>query len=118
MIRDVQRQILRNIKEIMTGSALLNPDIAAVRNKVVDLLDKNGNYKGAIALLVEHLDTYSSDEESWKELAQLYEHEKLYLQASFCYEECLLISPHSSDYHYLYAQVNPAETRNTENFND
>lgn len=59
----------------------------------------------AIKLLVIHLDNYQQDIDAWAALARLYIEENMFAQASFCYEETLLLRPTSHVHMLRYADI-------------
>jgi tetratricopeptide (TPR) repeat protein len=59
----------------------------------------------AIKILIAHLDTYMQDMEAWTCLAILYIEEDMFSQASFCYEEALLLRPSSHVHMLRYADI-------------
>lgn len=62
-----------------------------------------GNEEKAVKTLKEYLDVFCTDAEAWEELASLYLSLSMQKQASFCYEECVLIQPQNPSYHLKYA---------------
>jgi tetratricopeptide (TPR) repeat protein len=64
-----------------------------------------GEEKKAIGLLKKYLDVFVTDAEAWEELASLYVTNQMTKQASFCYEELILIQPQNPSYHLKYADL-------------
>ena len=62
-----------------------------------------GDEEKAVKTLKEYLDVFCTDAEAWEELASLYLSLSMQKQASFCYEECVLIQPQNPSYHLKYA---------------
>jgi len=81
-----------------------NTDIYAYKRKVAVYKAKGLN-KEAINTLVLYLDSFVVDTESWMELADLYFKMNMYHQASFCYEELILLNPSNHFYHMYYAET-------------
>jgi tetratricopeptide (TPR) repeat protein len=59
----------------------------------------------AINKLTEYLDTFGSDEQGWRQLAQLHMQASKYELAKFCYEELITICPENYLYHLMYAEL-------------
>jgi ER membrane protein complex subunit 2 len=58
-----------------------------------------------IKLLCMHVDTYMQDIEAWTALCRLYIEELMFMQASFCMEEIMLLRPGNHLYMLRYADL-------------
>ncbi|KAJ1635821.1 hypothetical protein T492DRAFT_964167 [Pavlovales sp. CCMP2436] len=88
-------------------NAILEDDPANthVMKRRVAVISEMGNSAGAVKALIEYLDLYSSDADSWLELSRLYLGEAQYSKAAYCYEELLLLQPNNHVFHAKYAEV-------------
>ena len=64
-----------------------------------------GDDKKAIGVLKKYLDVFVTDAEAWEELGSLYVTNQMMKQASFCYEELILIQPQNPRYVYIYVHL-------------
>lgn len=79
-------------------------DMGAYKRQVC-ILKAMGETDKAMAKLNVYLKTFSSDENAWNELNDLYIMTGKYHLAKFCQEELLLINPDNYAYHIQYAET-------------
>jgi predicted Zn-dependent protease len=82
-----------------------NPNGALGFKRKVCLLKSAGRLPEAIKSLSAFLEVFQSEEEAWKELAQLYVEAGDLAGACFCLEEVLLHRPHSYLAHMAYGEA-------------
>lgn len=75
------------------------------RKRLVMISVSQNQIDQAIAQLVEYLDTFMQDAEGWMKLAELYIQVSRLSQASFCYEELMLLKPKHPFYYLIYAEL-------------
>lgn len=81
-----------------------NTDQSLLKRQAALKLQEN-QLEPAVALLVEHLKTFSLDEDSWMCLADCYIELGQYNKAAFCMEEIVMMKPHTAHYHIRLAEI-------------
>lgn len=71
----------------------------------IAMVKARGKVLDAINLLNDYLQIFCGDMEAWQELAELSISCSMLKQASFCYEELILIAPQNHHFHIRYAEV-------------
>ncbi|KAI9146227.1 hypothetical protein BKA69DRAFT_1043637 [Paraphysoderma sedebokerense] len=91
---EIYNEILKNDKN----------NIAIYKRKIA-LLKSQNDIQGAINLLVQYVDYFPNDAESWLELADLYLSLNMYQQAAFSVEEAILLLPFNHLLHVKYGEI-------------
>ena len=81
-----------------------DPTNAAVKKRKIAIL-KNKNRDSAIKQLTVYLQTFSTDQDAWMELADLYIEQMDYSKAAFCIEELILANAFNHIYHQRLAEI-------------
>ncbi|KAK9830222.1 hypothetical protein WJX72_010425 [[Myrmecia] bisecta] len=82
-----------------------HPQNELFRKREVAMQKSLGNLPKAIDLLKKYVELFTTDNEAWEELADLYLQAQMYLQAAHCYEELLMHRPASIAVYVQYADV-------------
>jgi tetratricopeptide (TPR) repeat protein len=76
-----------------------------IRKRIISILITTGKTNEAIDALVEHVDVFGQDAESWSMLSTLYYKQSLFKQAAFCCEELILMRPLIHFHHSRLASI-------------
>ncbi|PVU91518.1 hypothetical protein BB559_004113 [Furculomyces boomerangus] len=83
----------------------LDPTDMNIPKRKIAILIAQNDISSAIKALLQHVDNFPNDLESWIKLSQLYLDEHLYPQAAYCIEELILMNPVNHFYHLKYAEI-------------
>lgn len=92
-------EALREILEDYNKILMENPMNVPIHKRRIALIKGMGRRQGAIANLVDFLDSFPTDVEGWSELSELYYSEGLVSQAIFSLEEAVVITPNAWNLH-------------------
>jgi tetratricopeptide (TPR) repeat protein len=99
------REDYEKAKEVYTDIINEKPEDTIVRKRLIAIYKQRGKMDQAIEEINKYLDVFSTDSDTWHELAQLYIEAGCLKQAVYCYEELMLSNPRSV-YHILtYAEL-------------
>jgi len=83
----------------------LEPANHYAMKRQIAMVKARGKILDAINLLNDYLQIFCGDMEAWQELAELSISCSMLKQASFCYEELILIAPQNHHFHIRYAEI-------------
>ncbi|KEF51396.1 uncharacterized protein A1O9_12545 [Exophiala aquamarina CBS 119918] len=92
-------EALRKILEDYNKILMENPMNVPIHKRRIALIKGMGRRQGAIANLVDFLESFPTDVEGWSELSDLYYSEGLVSQAIFSMEEAIVITPNAWNLH-------------------
>ncbi|ORY87581.1 hypothetical protein BCR37DRAFT_375443 [Protomyces lactucae-debilis] len=81
----------------------VEPTNVPVIKRRITLFKSTGKVGDAIQALCTYVDVFYTDADAWAELAELYASVNAHERANFCYGEAVLLAPHESMTHLLYA---------------